>query len=113
MKGLMKKTGRDNMMNRFKNFRLDEVPTREISVAQKLVVDYDEDQIRKISVGATSLFNWVSITHMTTGVARYKMKCRHNLRRGVLGRLRPPSGLGQYPGGGFRVAPTENDFKRK
>lgn len=58
----MKKTGRDNMMNRFKNFRLDEVPTREISVAQKLVVDYDEDQIRKISVGATSLFNWVSIT---------------------------------------------------
>lgn len=62
MKVLMKKTGRDNMMNRFKNFRLDEVPTREISVAQKLVVDYDEDQIRKISVGATSLFNWVSIT---------------------------------------------------
>ncbi|XP_071171555.1 hillarin-like [Mytilus galloprovincialis] len=59
MKGLMKKTGRDNIMNRFKNFRLDDVPTREIGIAQKLVVDYDESQIRQISIGATSLFNWL------------------------------------------------------
>jgi hypothetical protein len=49
----------------------------------------------------------------TRGVARYKMKCRHNLWRGVWGHLRPPAGLGQSPGGGFRGAPTENDFKRK
>ncbi|XP_052099056.1 hillarin-like [Mytilus californianus] len=59
MKGLMKKTGRDNIMNRFKNFRLDDVPTREIGIAQKLVVDYHESQIRQISIGATSLFNWL------------------------------------------------------
>ena len=34
------------------------------------------------------------------GVARYKMKFRHNLRRGVCGHLAPPTGPGQSPGGG-------------
>lgn len=60
MKGLMKKTGKKNIMDRFRRFRVDDVPTREIGIAQKLVVDYDEDTIRKISIGATSLFNWVT-----------------------------------------------------
>ena len=34
------------------------------------------------------------LSKMARGVARYKMKCRHNLRRGVWGRLRPPAGPG-------------------
>jgi hypothetical protein len=35
------------------------------------------------------------------GVARYNMKCRHNLWRGIWG-LKAPAGPGQSPGGGFR-----------
>jgi hypothetical protein len=41
---------------------------------------------------------YIEVTLDVRGVARYKMKCRHNLRWGVGGRLRPPAGP---PGGGF------------
>ena len=49
------------------------------------------------------------------GVARYTMKCRHNLRRGVWGAaFKPPSGP-EWGGGRVQgqIPPTENNFKRK
>jgi hypothetical protein len=39
------------------------------------------------------------------GVARYKLKCRHNLRRGVCGPLKPPIREGGS-GGKFPIRKT-------
>ena len=40
------------------------------------------------------------LDQQSRGVARYAMKCKHNLRRGVCFHLAPPTGPMQSPGGG-------------
>ena len=59
VKACMRRTGKENVIRKVVEFKLDEAPPDVISDVSDIIIAYDEDTVRTASAGAATFYCWV------------------------------------------------------